>query len=274
MTTRLKGLGRGLDVLLGSEPEKSVNTLSVDSLVAGKYQPRTQMDAESLFRLSESIRKQGIMQPILVRPLQGGKYEIIAGERRWRAAKQAGLNQVPVQVREIADENALEMALIENIQREDLNPLEEAQGIARLIEEFGLTHQEAAEAVGRSRSAVTNLLRLMLLAPHVQKHLLASRIDMGHARALLPLGLAQQEESVVLVIKRNLTVRQTEALVAKLLDHSERPIKECEPDWFANTVHKLGFKVHLKPKSGGRGKLVIDYQSEEEIKQILSRLSS
>ncbi|HVC49877.1 MAG TPA: ParB/RepB/Spo0J family partition protein [Burkholderiales bacterium] len=272
--TRLKGLGRGLDVLLGSEPDKIINTLSVDILVPGKYQPRSQMDAESLTRLSESIRRQGVMQPILVRPIESEKYEIIAGERRWRAAKQAGLEQVPVQVREIADEDALAMSLIENIQREDLNPLEEALGIARLIEEFGLTHQEAAESVGRSRSAVSNLLRLLQLAPVVQKHLLASQIDMGHARALLPLEITCQEEYVTLVIERNLTVRQTEALVARLLARPEPIVSVGEPDWFVRAVNKLGYRAHLKPKQDGRGKLVIEYKNEEEVRQILLRLSS
>ncbi|MBU6459430.1 MAG: ParB/RepB/Spo0J family partition protein [Proteobacteria bacterium] len=272
--TQIKGLGRGLDVLLGSEPEKTVNTLAVDELVPGKYQPRSNMDTESLTRLCESIRKQGIIQPILVRKIYGGKYEIIAGERRWRAAKQAGLNHVPVQIREVEDENALVMALIENIQREDLNPLEEAQGIARLIEEFGLTHQAAAEAVGRSRSAVSNLLRLMQLSSRVQGHLLASEIDMGHARALLALDFEHQDISVEQVINKKLTVRQTEALVARQLNGFPRKaIKKSEPEWFLSIKGRLGFKARLKTQSGGQGTLVIDFQNEEEIKQILARFS-
>ena len=195
---KFKGLGRGLDALLsGNESDKPARpdeqrTLSVDRLQPGKYQPRTRMDASSLQELSASIKAQGVMQPILVRPLGSDRYEIIAGERRWRASQLAGLSEVPVLVREIPDEAALAMALIENIQREDLNPLEEAMGLQRLINEFGMTHQQAADSVGRSRPAASNLLRLLQLAAPVQDQLLEGKIDMGHARALLPLGGADQ----------------------------------------------------------------------------------
>ncbi len=186
---RPKGLGRGLDALLAGTDESapqgdSLQTLSIDRLRPGKYQPRTKMDAASLAELALSIKEQGVMQPILVRPVDGGRFEIVAGERRWRAAQQAGLREIPALVKNVPDQSALAVALIENIQREDLNPLEEAKGLQRLIGEFGLTHEAAAKAVGRSRSAVSNLLRLNALAPPVQEYLLAGAIEMGHARAL------------------------------------------------------------------------------------------
>ena len=200
-TKKSKGLGMGLEALLGPKvsdapaqaaPEGLPTVLRLDQMQAGKYQPRTRMDEGSLYELAESIKSQGIMQPILVRPVGGGKYEIIAGERRSRAAKLAGLNEVPVLVKDVPDEAAAAMALIENIQREDLNPLEEAQGLQRLTAEFGLTHEQAAQAVGRSRSAASNLLRLLNLAEPVQSMLMAGDLDMGHARALLPLDKAVQ----------------------------------------------------------------------------------
>src|SRR5690606_22907341 len=227
-----KRLGRGLGALLGADagvigtlgnkaeaPEAQLPTkLSVKSLKAGKYQPRTRMDEGALGELAESIRTQGIMQPILVRPLgQAGSYEIIAGERRFRAAQLAGLSEVPVLVREVADENAAVMALIENIQREDLNPLEEAHGVKRLLDEFGLTHEQASQAIGRSRSATSNLLRLLNLTEPVQTMLLAGDIDMGHARALLATEAAQQILLANEVIARRLSVRETEKLVARTL---------------------------------------------------------
>src|SRR6185312_3450982 len=193
---RPKGLGRGLDALLaGTDDEAregdSLQMLTIDRVRPGRYQPRTKMDAASLAELALSIKEQGVMQPILVRPVDGGRFEIVAGERRWRAAQQAGLREIPALVKNVPDQSALAVALIENIQREDLNPLEEARGLQRLIDEFGLTHDEAAKAVGRSRSAVSNLLRLNALAPPVQEYLLAGALEMGHARALLPLPVAQ-----------------------------------------------------------------------------------
>ena len=194
MIKRPKGLGRGLDALLGGEspPASAPTTLAVTQLRPGKYQPRTKMDPQALSELADSIKAQGIMQPILVRPVDDGQYEIIAGERRFRAAQLAGLDQVPVLVKPVADTAALAMALIENIQREDLNPLEEAQGVHRLMREFDFTHEQAAQAIGRSRSATTNLLRLLNLAPPVQEMLLGGQIDMGHARALLATDAATQ----------------------------------------------------------------------------------
>src|SRR6478735_6980876 len=194
---RPKGLGRGLDALLAGTDDDaregdSLQTLAIDRLRPGRYQPRTKMDAESLAELALSIKEQGVMQPILVRPVDGGRFEIVAGERRWRAAQQAGLREIPALVKNVPDQAALAVALIENIQREDLNPLEEAKGLQRLIDEFGLTHDTAAKAVGRSRSAVSNLLRLTALAPPVQEYLLAGALEMGHARALLALAIDQQ----------------------------------------------------------------------------------
>jgi len=212
----MKGLGRGLDALLAKDEESAGETLSLvklEDLQPGKYQPRTRMDQASLEELARSLKAQGVMQPILARTLAKGRYEIIAGERRWRAAKLAGLREVPVVLREVPDSAALAMALIENIQRENLNPLEEANGIHRLINEFKLTHQEAADAVGRSRAATTNLLRLLNLAQAVQALLYDGKIDMGHARALLALDGRRQEEVAQRVAARGLSVRETEKLV-------------------------------------------------------------
>ncbi len=214
---KLKGLGRGLDALLGgdeAQPQEQLLNVALTQLHPGKYQPRTQMDPGAIAELAESIKVQGVIQPILARPLSDGHFEIIAGERRWRAAKLAGLDSIPVLVREVRDDLALAMALIENIQREDLNPIEEAAGIQRLIDEFGMTHEAAAEAVGRSRSGVTNLLRLLSLAKPVQDLVLHGRLDMGHGRALLALSGAKQIELANLVVAKDLSVRQAEHLVA------------------------------------------------------------
>ena len=219
----MRGLGRGLDALLGADSgtsSESLRTLPVTQLQPGKYQPRTHMDQASLSELADSIRAQGIMQPILVRPVGQDKYEIIAGERRWRAAQLAGLSVVPVMVREIPDEAALAMSLIENIQRENLNPLEEANGIQRLIDEFSMTHQAAAEAVGRSRSAVSNLLRLRGLHETVQEMLMQNRIDMGHARALIALSGAKQITTAEQIAHKGLSVREAEQLVKRM---NEKP---------------------------------------------------
>src|SRR5690349_4739681 len=214
-----KGLGRGLDALLGAEeaPRETLATLAVSRIRPGRYQPRTRMDEPALAELAASIRAQGLMQPVLVRPVGGDRYELIAGERRWRAAQMAGLEQVPALVREVPDDAALAMSLIENIQRENLNPMEEAAGVQRLIDEFKMTHEQAADSVGRSRSATTNLLRLLKLARPVQEMLMEGALEMGHARALLPLDPARQIEAGNRVAAKGLSVRETEALVQNWL---------------------------------------------------------
>src|SRR5690349_16285313 len=227
---KVRGLGRGLDALLAGSggnavSEETLQSIKVSLLQPGKYQPRTRMDKESLGELADSIKAQGVMQPVLVRPVGGGKYEIIAGERRWRAAQLAGLGEVPALIREVPDEAALAMSLIENIQRENLNPLEEALGIQRLIRDFGMTHQAASEALGSSRSAVSNLLRLLNLAAPVQELLMQGKIDMGHARALLSLAAAKQIETANLVVHKGLSVRETEKLVYQI----EHPVVKHHP---------------------------------------------
>jgi ParB family chromosome partitioning protein len=277
---KLKGLGRGLDALLGDDGSRQSaaetrTTLDVSLLQPGKYQPRTRMDHDSLAQLADSIKAQGVMQPILVRPVPEGKYEIIAGERRWRASKMAGLGEVPVLVREVSDEAALAMSLIENIQRENLNPLEEAAGIQRLIDEFGMTHQTAADAVGRSRTGVTNLLRLQNLAPPVQEMLLHDRLGMGHARALLSLTAAAQIRAAEEIAAKGLSVREAERLVKRLL-HPPAP-KTPEPDRDVLRLQeelseKLGARVRLKPGKKGTGRLIIDYVSLEQLDSIISKL--
>ena len=214
-----KGLGRGLDALLGSdetERKDALGTLAVSAIRPGKYQPRTKMDPAALNELAASIRAKGLMQPVLVRPLDRGSFELIAGERRWRAAQMAGLTEIPALVREVPDDTALAMSLIENIQREDLNPMEEAAGVQRLVDEFSMTHDQAADAIGRSRSATTNLLRLLKLAKPVQQMLLQGVLEMGHARALLVLDAARQIEAANRVGARGLSVRETESLVRRL----------------------------------------------------------
>ena len=294
-TKKPKGLGRGLDALLGADatvietlgstteaakPELP-NTLSVKVLKAGKYQPRTRMDEGALNELAESIRAQGIMQPILVRPLaEAGKYEIIAGERRFRAAQLAGLAEVPVLIREVADENAAAMALIENIQREDLNPLEEAHGVKRLLDEFGLTHEQASQAIGRSRSATSNLLRLLNLTEPVQTMLLAGDIDMGHARALLATEAAQQILLANEIIARRLSVRETEKLVTRQLREQEgaAPARRARNTASGDTKRleqalsdHLGTRVSLKVGARNRGQLVIDFHDWEHLNALLER---
>lgn len=227
VTKKPKGLGLGLEALLGprveapdAEADRLPSDLPLDRLRPGRYQPRTHMDEGSLYELAESIRSQGIMQPILVRPLDDGDYEVIAGERRLRAARLAGLERVPVLVRAVPDESAAVMALIENIQRENLNPLEEAQGLQRLVSDFALTHEQAAQAVGRSRSAASNLLRLLQLAEPVQQMLMAGDLDMGHARALLALSAAPQILAAQTIASRKLSVREAERLVARAVSTS------------------------------------------------------
>ena len=282
---RPKGLGRGLDALLAGSDESapqgdSLQTLSIDRLRPGKYQPRTKMDAASLAELALSIKEQGVMQPILVRPVDGGRFEIVAGERRWRAAQQAGLREIPALVKNVPDQSALAVALIENIQREDLNPLEEAKGLQRLIGEFGLTHEAAAKAVGRSRSAVSNLLRLNALAPPVQDYLLAGAIEMGHARALLALPTEQQSGAAARIVNASLTVRDTERLVHGLLNPAKRAARrKGKPAYDADTARlendlaeKLGAVVHIEPGRQGAGRIVIRYSTLEQLDGIVERL--
>jgi ParB family chromosome partitioning protein len=280
--SKFKGLGRGLDALLaGNDAEKPradiQRSLPIDQLQPGKYQPRTRMDAASLEELSASIRAQGVMQPILVRPVGGERYEIIAGERRWRASQLAGLREVPVLLREIPDEAALAMALIENIQREDLNPLEEAMGLQRLINEFGMTHQQAADSVGRSRPAASNLLRLLQLAAPVQDLLLDGRIDMGHARALLPLSGSDQIGVAQRAAQQDLSVRQVEHLVQKMLAPPPKAKAGKTMDRDVARLQEelsdlLGATVAIQSAKAGRGKLVIAYDSLDQLDGIVSRM--
>jgi ParB family chromosome partitioning protein len=279
------GLGRGLDALLAGPDEtpgqgETLQTLSLDRLRPGKYQPRTKMNAESLAELALSIKEQGIMQPILVRPVDGGRFEIVAGERRWRAAQQAGLREIPALVKNVPDQSALAVALIEYIQREDLNPLEEARGLQRLIDEFGLTHDEAAKAVGRSRSAVSNLLRLNALAPPVQEYLLAGALELGHARALVPLPVAQQSGAAARIVDAALSVRETERLVHGLLNPAKRAMRrKGRPAYDADTARlenelseKLGAVVHIEPGRQGAGRITIRYSSLEQLDGIVERI--
>lgn len=275
-----KGLGRGLDALLAGSTEsskESLRTLDISELQPGKYQPRTRMDQASLAELSASIKSQGIMQPILVRALAVGGYEIIAGERRWRAARLAGLTEVPVLVREVPDEAALAMSLIENIQRENLNPLEEATGIQRLINEFSMTHQLAAEAVGRSRSAVSNLLRLLNLAEPVQEMLMDNRLDMGHARALLGLANVAQIDLAHIIASKQLSVREAERMVRKTQQPEPMPKPKPDRDVLRlqeDLAERLGAVVELKTQKQGRGKLIINYDSLEQLDHIVGRLGT
>ena len=274
----MKGLGRGLDALLANDEEaggETLKTLKLEELQPGKYQPRTRIDQASLEELARSLKTQGVMQPILARTLGKGRYEIIAGERRWRAAKIAGLREIPVLIREVPDSAALAMALIENIQRENLNPLEQASGIQRLINEFKMTHQEAAEAVGRSRAATTNLLRLLNLPQSVQALLSDAKIDMGHARALLALEGRRQVELAQRVAERGLSVRETEKLVQGILNPKQKPGKsKASRDilrFEEELSEKFGTKVEIKPGKKGAGKLVISYASNEHLDDLLSK---
>ena len=302
VTKKPKGLGRGLEALLGpkvAEPAEQAqaaaaglpSTLALDDLVPGMYQPRTRMDEGALYELAESIKAQGIMQPILVRKLTGGehagKYEIIAGERRYRASRLAGLDTVPVLVREVPDEAAAAMALIENIQREDLNPLEEAQGLQRLVREFGLTHEQAAQAVGRSRSAASNLLRLLNLAEPVQTMLMAGDIDMGHARALLSLERATQITAGNQIAAKKLSVREAEALVKKLgaefnlqpqkpKKEKTRDMKRVEEELSDLLTAEVEVRVKKRVKRHGRmeemGEVAIQFGSLESLNGLIERL--
>ncbi len=295
-TKKPKGLGLGLEALLGPRVKEAgespdaggdgtPHVLRIAQLQAGKYQPRTRMDEGSLYELAESIKAQGVMQPILVRPVGAERYEIIAGERRMRAAKLAGLDDVPVLVRDVPDEAAAAMALIENIQREDLNPLEEAQGLKRLVDEFGLTHERAAQAVGCSRSAASNLLRLLHLSEPVQQLLMAGDIEMGHARALLPLDGAQQILSATEIVARKLSVREAEKLVARTSARAGRqaPLLRARHDKPRELLRieqalsdaltaAVDIRVKKRTKRGEQGEVAIAFGSLDELNGLLGRL--
>jgi ParB family transcriptional regulator, chromosome partitioning protein len=299
MMPKKPSLGRGLDALMGTvtarpsigpeasagAPSEELARLPLERLQRGRYQPRIDMRPESLQELAESIKAQGVVQPIVVRPIESGpgesqRYEIIAGERRWRAAQMAGLSDIPAVVRRIPDEAAIAVALIENIQRENLNPLEEARALDRLIIEFQMTHQQAADAVGRSRAAVSNLLRLLELAPEVCELLERRKIEMGHARALLGLASRRQQAEVgALIARKSISVRETEALVRRMAapagtsaapaaGSSDPDVQRLEQD----LAEKLGAKVAIQHTSSGKGKLVINYHSLDELDGILAHI--
>ena len=304
MAQKKRGLGRGLDALLGSgspssatEPAKTnqapttadsgtastasednvLKHLPVEFIQPGKYQPRHDIRAESLEDLANSIKVQGVMQPIVVRAISANKYEIIAGERRWRASQLAGLDTIPVIIKQVADEAAVAMALIENIQRENLNPIEEAMALQRLIDEFELTQQEVAEAVGKSRTTVTNLLRLMSLNPDVRAFLEKGEIEMGHARALLSLPFEKQLDAGKQVKNKGLSVRQTEALVRSLQSQKKKatPHSKMDPDirhLQDNLSEKLGTQVNIQHSAKGKGKLILNYNSLEQLEGILDHI--
>ena len=292
VTKKPKGLGLGLEALLGPKvPDapaagdaiRNPTTLKLDLLQPGKYQPRTRMDEGSLYELAESIKSQGVMQPILVRPVGGGRYEIIAGERRSRAAKLAGLDAVPVLVKEVPDEAAAVMALIENIQREDLNPLEEAHGLKRLTDEFGLTHEQAAQAVGRSRSAASNLLRLLNLAEPVQQMLMVGDLDMGHARALLALDRAHQITNANEIVAKKLSVREAEKLVARAAKGRQTPLMRIKADKPRDLVRieeeladlltaPIEIRVKKRTKRGEQGEVAIAFGSLDELNGLIDKL--
>jgi ParB family chromosome partitioning protein len=288
-----RGLGKGLEALLGAgatfgsateqamaqgNGDGEMKILPVDILQRGAYQPRIDMNPEALEELANSIRAQGVVQPIVVRPIGGGRYEIIAGERRWRATQLAGLHEIPAVVRDVPDQTAMAMALIENIQREELNPMEEAQALYRLIEEFGLTHQQTADAVGRSRASVSNLLRLLGLNEDIKRMLGNGDLEMGHARALLALSGEQQSEVARSVVGKGLSVRETERLVKRTLEgHPPGALKESRPDPDIHRLEqdmgeRLGARVAIQHGAKGKGKLVISYNSLDELDGILQHI--
>ena len=280
MSLNKRGLGRGLDALLGDvsakEEKHHLQTLPIEYLQRGKYQPRTDINPEKLQELADSIKAQGIIQPIIVRQIAHEKYEIVAGERRWRAAQLAGLTQVPIVIKEIDDRAAMAMALIENIQREDLNPLEEAEALRRLLDEFEMTHQLIADAIGKSRTTVTNLLRLLDLHPDVKKLLLGNQLEMGHARALLSLEGFKQVVIANKVAKEGLTVRAAERLVKESQAEPKiQKVKVVDNDTLRlqdDLTAKLGAKVIIDHKENGSGKLVIAYSSLDELDGIIGQL--
>ncbi|TDG15746.1 ParB/RepB/Spo0J family partition protein [Seongchinamella unica] len=295
--SKKRSLGRGLDALLGAsaaaseaaevadspladvaaDPDKTLKELAVDLIQRGKYQPRRDMEPESLQELADSIRAQGVMQPIVVRPISDRKYEIIAGERRWRATQLAGLDTIPAVIRDVPDEAAIAMALIENIQREDLNPIEEAASLQRLQQEFELTQQEVADAVGKSRSTVTNLLRLMTLQDDVRRLVEHGDLEMGHARALLGLEGGDQSHAAAQVVGKGMSVRQTEALVRNTLSTKDkpRPDKTIDPNirhLQDDLSQRLGTRVQIQHSAKGKGKLVLNYSSLDELDGILAHI--
>ncbi|AQA17362.1 chromosome partitioning protein ParB [Halioglobus japonicus] len=296
MSGKKRHLGRGLDALLGaaaqqqpaatgdaspgagSVADKTLKELPVDLVQRGKYQPRRDMEPESLQELADSIKAQGVMQPIVVRPISDKKYEIIAGERRWRATQLAGLDVIPAVIREVPDEAAIAMALIENIQREDLNPIEEAVALQRLQQEFELTQQEVADAVGKSRSTVTNLLRLMSLQEDVRRLVEHGDLEMGHARTLLALNGGDQSHAAAQVVGNGMSVRQTEALVRSLLAAKDKPAAEpkaLDPNirhLQDDLSQRLGTKVQIQHSAKGKGKLVLNYSSLDELDGILAHI--
>lgn len=302
MAVKKKGLGRGLDALLGGIGEleepgagtegrgagedaravTEVASLPVESIAGGRYQPRREFDADSLRELADSIAAQGVIQPIVVRPVGAERYEIVAGERRWRAARQAGLTEIPVLVREVDEQSAIAIALIENIQRDDLTPLEEAGALERLLSEFGLTHQQVAEAVGKSRTTVTNLLRLLELNEDVKQLLQDRRLEMGHARTLLGLRGPQQSETAAQVIARGLSVRETERLVRRLQATGQEALATGAPESAREDPdirqlqedlgERLGARVRIKHGNRGTGRLVIAYNSLDELDGILAHI--
>ncbi|WP_417549311.1 ParB/RepB/Spo0J family partition protein [Methylophaga sp.] len=285
MVSKKRGLGRGLDALLGdvNQDENSLNDslqhFPLDMIQPGKYQPRMDMSQESLEELADSIRSQGLVQPIVVRPIDGGHYEIIAGERRWRASKLAGLESVPVLIKDVSDRNAIAMALIENIQRENLNPMEEANALHRLREEFELTHQQTAEAVGKSRATITNLLRLRNLNDDVKKLLENCDLEMGHARTLLALEGESQSEAALQIVEKGLSVRETEQLIRRLLKPSSTDKQEiAEPsleeinEIEQRIADKLGNGFSIKHRANGKGKLVFDYANVDELKRLIKQI--
>lgn len=289
-----RGLGRGLDALLGGAQAAAGETtggspvsgapalIELDLIQRGRFQPRRHFDEDSLRELADSIAAQGVVQPIVVRPTTGKEYELIAGERRWRAAQLAGLGDIPAVIRHVDDQSAMAMGLIENIQRDDLNPLEEAEALHRLLEEFDLTHQEIAQAVGKSRTTVTNLMRLLELNPDVKALVDERRLEMGHARALMALLGDEQSQAAALVVKKGMSVRETEALVRKLKQAASETSKpeavsviEDDPDvrrMLQGLTEKLGAQVQLKQSAGGKGKLTISYNSLDELEGIMAHI--
>ncbi len=294
MATKKRGLGRGLDALLGgmqaetSDKQAASGTgnrdnlqrLPLDLIQRGRYQPRREFDADGLRELADSIAAQGVIQPVVVRAVENERYELIAGERRWRAAQQAGLDEIPVVIKDVTEEAAMAMGLIENIQREDLNPLEEANALSRLLLEFGLTHQEVAKAVGKSRTTVTNLLRLLELNEEVKTLLESGRLEMGHARCLLGLKGEAQTKAANQVAAQGLSVRETERLVRRLQNQEEKPkavhpAPSVDPDvrrLVTDLSEKLGAKVDLQQGNKGKGKLIIGYNSLDELEGILDHI--
>ena len=292
--TKKRGLGRGLDALLGgaqgaagdpgAEPQAAgaPAVIALDLIRRGRFQPRRHFDEDKLRELADSISAQGVVQPVVVRPVGANEYELVAGERRWRAAQLAGLGGIPAVIREVDDKSAMAMGLIENIQRDDLNPLEEAEALHRLLQEFELTHQQIAQAVGKSRTTVTNLMRLLELNPDVKGFVDERQLEMGHARALMALQGEEQSQAAALVVKKGMSVRETEALVRKLKQPAAQPGKSTADDPIENDpdvrrmlqglTEKLGAQVQLKQSASGKGKLTISYNSLDELEGIMAHI--